>query len=330
MMSKVRGLGRRLKERDRPVILMYHRVADVDIDPWELCVSPKHFAQQMAYLKRHRTPLPMTEFVSRNTKGTLPADAVAVTFDDGYLDNLIHAKPALVAEDVPATLFVVTGDETRGQAFWWDELAELVLAHAGPFDDVIEISGTAIRLQWEAAADSPPERARPWRGWEPPRNARQTSFTELRDWLRLLSPAERADRLAWLRERLGSPRLNGNSAMTEAQLREFGEGGLIEFGGHTVSHPTLPSLSPKRRREEIEGCRQELTRLIGTPPAGFAYPYGEFDDGVRRDVARSGFAWACTTRSGAVVPTSELFALPRRHVCDWNGRRFARWLRTVQ
>lgn len=327
-MSRLRSLGRRLKERDRPVILMYHRVAEIDIDPWELCVTPKHFAQQMAYLKRHRTPLPMTEFVERHANGTLPDDAVAVTFDDGYLDNLIHAKPALVAEDVPATLFVVTGSETRGRPFWWDELADLILTHPGPLDDEIEIAGTAIPLRWEA--DSAPDKGRPWRGWEPPRNPRQASFTEVRDWLRLLSPSDRDDRLAWLHERLGPTNLNGNAAMTEAQLREFGEGSLIEFGGHTVSHPALPSLTPKRRREEIEGCREELTRLLGTPPAGFAYPYGEFDDGVRREVARSGFSWACTTRAGAVTPSSELFALPRRHVCDWNGHRFARWLRTVQ
>src|SRR5262249_43740871 len=109
-MSGIRTALRWLRRAGpQPAILMYHRVTEIDIDPWGLAVTPENFAGHMAYLKRCRTPFPMSEFVERHAGGALPQDAVSVTFDDGYLDNLLHAKSPLGAEDVPATLFVVTG-----------------------------------------------------------------------------------------------------------------------------------------------------------------------------------------------------------------------------
>ena len=43
----------RLRLRDTPMILMYHAVAEVAEDPNLLCVTPRRFAEQMAWLERH-------------------------------------------------------------------------------------------------------------------------------------------------------------------------------------------------------------------------------------------------------------------------------------
>ena len=54
-------LGRRLRHRWRrlatavmqpPLILMYHRIAQDDLDPWRLCVSPDNFSAQLELLRR--------------------------------------------------------------------------------------------------------------------------------------------------------------------------------------------------------------------------------------------------------------------------------------
>ena len=88
---------------------MYHRVAAPAVDPWGLAVHPDHFAEHMEVLRAQRTPLPMSEIVRRLEDGTLPDNAVAVTFDDGYVDNVCEARPRLDAAGVPATIFLVTG-----------------------------------------------------------------------------------------------------------------------------------------------------------------------------------------------------------------------------
>ena len=94
----VHSIMRRLRTpQPMPVILTYHRIADEPVDPWGLAVSPTHLEEQLEVVRRTRQPLPLTDFVRGLAAGSLPADAVALTFDDGYVDNLLVGKPRLAA-----------------------------------------------------------------------------------------------------------------------------------------------------------------------------------------------------------------------------------------
>lgn len=88
-------------------ILMYHRVAPLPgFD--QLTVSPARFDEQAAWLAAHAHVLPLDEALDRLHDGGLPPNAVALTFDDGYRDNLVHALPVLKRHGLPATVFVTT------------------------------------------------------------------------------------------------------------------------------------------------------------------------------------------------------------------------------
>src|SRR5262249_43940054 len=78
--------------------------------------------------------------------GTLPADAVALTFDDGYVDNLVAGKPRLAAADVPATVFLATGYSDRALGFWWDELARLILFGTSPRSFYLVVRGKSLHF----------------------------------------------------------------------------------------------------------------------------------------------------------------------------------------
>ena len=69
------------------------------------CGHPEQFEEQMDYVKRHRSAMPMDELVHQLSTGTLPADAVAITFDDGYRDNLVHAKAVLDSAKVSPLVY---------------------------------------------------------------------------------------------------------------------------------------------------------------------------------------------------------------------------------
>jgi peptidoglycan/xylan/chitin deacetylase (PgdA/CDA1 family) len=116
----------------RGVILLYHRVASPGLDPDRLAVTSSHFDAQLRVLSTLGQPLGLEEFERRRRDGTLPERAVAVTFDDGYQDNLLEAAPALARARIPATVFVATGRTGGARGFWWDELAALLLTGERP------------------------------------------------------------------------------------------------------------------------------------------------------------------------------------------------------
>ncbi len=111
------------------VVLLYHRVADLPSDPHSLAVHPERFREQMETLVRAAA---VTRF---EDLGLGPAPAVAVTFDDGYADNLDVALPLLESFAVPASFFVTTGFVESGREFWWDEIQRLV-PERGPARDL--------------------------------------------------------------------------------------------------------------------------------------------------------------------------------------------------
>lgn len=126
-MSSLRArAGRWLLERRGAVaILLYHRVAELESDPLELAVTPRHFDEQLAVLRDTCTPVALADVPRLLRARKLPKRPVALTFDDGYRDNLLAAKPLLERHGVPATVFVASGYVGADREFWWDELDRL-------------------------------------------------------------------------------------------------------------------------------------------------------------------------------------------------------------
>ncbi len=80
-------------------ILTYHSIGHRN---YEMNVSPEDFAEQMAWLAAHHTVIPLA-LAAEGQPG------VAITFDDGYADNLENAVPVLEEYGLAATIFVVSG-----------------------------------------------------------------------------------------------------------------------------------------------------------------------------------------------------------------------------
>ena len=107
--------------RGRCLVLLYHRIARVDPDPWGLCVTPEHFAEHLDVLRAWRR-IRLEEIGPSRWPMCGRGLSVAITFDDGYADNLHEAAPFLMRSDTPATFFLATGYIGGEREFWWDEL----------------------------------------------------------------------------------------------------------------------------------------------------------------------------------------------------------------
>ena len=87
---------------------MHHRIAATGIHPWKICVSPEAFAEQLARIQAPFHPLSLGDLTHVMGSKKLPPNAVSVTFDNGYLDNMEAAGPLPHKYQVRATLFVAT------------------------------------------------------------------------------------------------------------------------------------------------------------------------------------------------------------------------------
>ena len=95
----------------RPLALAYHGVASVSPrrDPHGLFVSPAALRRQIRWLRRHGYRLvTFAELAARSAAGSGSGYA-ALTFDDGFADNLHGLLPVLEELGAPATVFVVSG-----------------------------------------------------------------------------------------------------------------------------------------------------------------------------------------------------------------------------
>jgi peptidoglycan/xylan/chitin deacetylase (PgdA/CDA1 family) len=297
-------------------VLNYHRVAEPSCDPWDLAVRPARFDQQIAVLRR-RGPIVPLERCAPELVDRLGRDRsrVAVTFDDGYADNLHAAVPLLERHDAPATVFVAT-DFLGRASFWWDDLAELHLT-AG-------LTASAIAA---AAADLGVLDGAEREVWASvPMADLHVAMYERLVWRPLPEIVALVDALAAATgvEHDRSSR----RPLTTDELVRLAAHPLVTIGAHTASHPRLAWLTAEQARADIERGNARLDAIVGPAERVLAYPYGNTS---RRTVAAAraaGTRVACTTDPRWVSPIDRSLSLPRLHPSDVEGDVFERWLTT--
>ncbi|MCP4644874.1 MAG: polysaccharide deacetylase family protein [bacterium] len=158
------GVAARFRRRDDSRILTYHSVGNRD---HEMNVTPEAFAAQMEWLAANRDVVSLADAAEG-------CPGVAITFDDGYRDNLTNAAPVLARLGLPATVFMVTGraggllahdhDPTTSGIMTWDEVRELagmgvdIGAHTVNHVRLSHLDGTGQRAEiagsYDAIADA--------------------------------------------------------------------------------------------------------------------------------------------------------------------------------
>jgi peptidoglycan/xylan/chitin deacetylase (PgdA/CDA1 family)/SAM-dependent methyltransferase len=240
------------------VVLLYHRVAKPEVDPWSIAVSPERFEAQLRVVTQKFAPVRLVELAQAVEQAGAARVPVAVTFDDGYADNLYAGLPALERYGVPATFFVTAGLVPAGDEFWWDAL-DRVLLRPGRLPSELRLTAGGQLFQWALGewstyAEQDWAAHQGWRAWEPPPTPRHAAFAALWQRLHPLPPdvirAAVAELQAWAGPQVAPV---DQRAMTVPELRRLAASSLADFGGHTVWHPSLRSLPLETQRAEIAG-----------------------------------------------------------------------------
>ena len=301
MRGGVYGALRRLRPSPDIAILRYHAICALDAgyaDP-AICITPASFAAHVEYLSRNYAVLPLPVVVNTIRQGrVLPPNAVVITFDDGYADNLEAAR-VLHRNGCSATFYITSGCMADGQPFWPSELRGLIA----------RISRPSIELRAGAAALDLPLRT--------PAD-RLSAVRQLTKTFKAHPIAVRESLRVQLREAAGGAPVP-SVMLTWDQVREMHRLGMT-IGAHTVTHPNLPNAGPADASAEITGSKARLEQEIGATVDMFSYPNGGaevyFTPELKQVVADAGFAAAATSRNGFAGPGSDLYALERVQVAE--------------
>lgn len=281
-------------------ILRYHAICGPEgsayADPG-ICVTPEAFEQHVAYLTSRYNLMRLPDAVQRVRAGRrLPANAVAITFDDGYADNLPAAR-VLHRYGASATFYITAGCLNGEAPFWPSEIRHIVALMRTPAIQ-LTASGEAISVPCATAAE------------------RRTAIRTLARLFKANSIPVREALRQQLRSQAGE--IAAPSAMLSwDELRELHRLGMT-IGAHTLTHPNLPSAGLNDAAKEIAGSKERLERETGAPVTMFSYPNGGAVRYMTPEIAAlvsdAGFDAATTSRNGFAGRASNLYALERVQV----------------
>jgi len=282
----------------RGVVLMYHRVGAENPDPHRLSVSTTTFCAQLDWLCSMCSVIPL-EQIALGTQ-SFPSRAVAITFDDGYVDNLSVALPLLRAVGVPATFFLTSGDGPFPYHYWWDRMAAALVGQAHvPLSLTIDLPSGRRQL----ATSSDAERvAAHWLIYQEvvrlPAASRDAIVDEIFSWAGTSELDARDRRLTW------------------PEVRELTSEPAYSIGAHTVEHLFLPAQPDSVLKSELLDNRATLQCQTGATVESLAYPFGAIDARTVAAAREAGFRGAVTCLDGAVTPSDDPLALPRVEVTE--------------
>ncbi|WP_116709670.1 polysaccharide deacetylase family protein [Actinomycetospora cinnamomea] len=278
---------------NRLLVLGWHNIDPTPAFPEAPEAGRRGFDRQLALLARVANVVRLSDALDRMASGEpLPPRSVALTFDDGYRDNLDVAVPLLAKHGLPATFYLVPRFLSGELGAWWEDLA---FAFRHGTADSVEWGGTTYPL------GDPAERAR--------------AQDEISVALKTLSARSREQAVAELAERLAPV---GGEDDRAAFMDWDGARGLLDaghdVGSHSMTHAILSREDQASQTEELADSRSRLADGLGTSIDSVAYPNGhreDYDETTLRLVAEIGYRGAVTTTPGVARRDQPLMEMNR-------------------
>lgn len=273
------GLTDRLHPRRNVVILCAH--------------EGNTFPLYVNYLRKNCNIISLDDYMEiRRNNANIPENTVAITFDDGYMDNYTTAYPILKEYKIPATIFLTVNMIGTENVFCSSKIRFAVMHTKKQF----------VRMgdkRWELTTPGKRELVIQELGKLLKEMPEQTKHIKTDEVVASLEVDVDEKKL---------PRM-----LTWEQVKEMSDNG-ITFGAHSLNHPVLTKISIEDARKEIADSKRILEEKIQKPVKYFAYPYGTESDYNKciQDIVRvSGYSCAFTFIPGYSGHNSDVFTTGR-------------------
>lgn len=299
---------RRIRKKGSITILAYHEISEPTTFRAASYVTRAEFDRHLTYISKKCRIASLDEIVSMFQQGSKPLqDTVAITFDDGCLDNLCHALPILHKHASPSTVFVATGFIDQTIQPWWQRFNKIIdhIAQNKKFDLNTQVLPNEISFFFRSKIG---------------RKALCFFAPEVAVRLSELSAVQKRS----INEYLDSIVTSDSSPMERSmmnweEVRKLADQG-VSIGAHSVSHNILTSIPGPQAQREINMSKARIQLKLGESPKYFSYPVGyafTFDKNIEAIIAEAGYAAAFTMIHGQVRPESDIYALSRKGIANY-------------
>jgi len=281
------------------LILMFHKIND-EPDTLPLTLRTKLFEQLIFDIKKYHDIISINSIKSDQSEMWQSKGLkVALTFDDGYLDNYTNAYPILKKYKIPATIYLSTDHVEGKRVFWYEQITHAIMLSK---IDNLKLYDLGYGNHHIDSYQS-----------------KKHVLLFLNSVLKNLNEDDRSNIAQLILERSGAADTFKPSKMLDWNtIREMNENG-INFGSHTITHPILSKETKTRIEHEIKESKIKIERELGKPISSFAYPNGtaaDFNDIIVDEVKKAGYINACTTLVGINHSDTPLHMLHRINISN--------------
>ena len=271
--------------KGKGAILNYHRVLPsnkIDNSLVNIAVSTDNFINQLNFLKKNFDIISLDDLLI-HLKSKSNEFKIAMTFDDGYKDNLDYAYPILEKFKAPATIYIITKFINNKFIPWWVKLDHFITNNKKIFDNkkkIFELYKNKILFSDQLTIDK-----------------------------KVLSIIGKNNKFKY-----------NKIFLDQKEIQYLGKQKLITIGSHSHSHYNFSQLTQEQTLSEFKTSKFILEKIIKKKISHFSYPYGgpkNIDFRFTKFLKNLGFLSAVTTIRKKLYQTDE-FELPRVFVNNDN------------
>lgn len=274
------------------MVLCWHNVEGTWCFPSASGAGASGLERQLRALRSVTNIVPLGWALQAMSDGrSLPPRALAITFDDGYRDNLTLAVPLLRMLQIPATCFLVPGILSGDVIPWWERLA---WAFSETQNDHVELERRRVVLRSDAD--------------------RYAVFQKVAEQLKGHDRRHRESAVDDLVERLAP---SGEYRAQDQFLDWDGARKLqkhMEIGSHSMYHSILSRETTQAQHKDLADSRRQLADGLDTDIRLLAYPNGtkiDYNADTFAAAARAGYTYALTTEYGWNTRSTDRYEIRR-------------------
>lgn len=282
------------------MIIMYHGVRNGKNRINGRHISAEHFEKQLQYFVKEFDIVPLHQICGMKEQGIIPTkNTIALTFDDGFLNNVVVALPLLEKYQIPATFFICTASIT--DPIYAHPTDRIDLIRIFPQTSFIKI-GTETFLRENHQLISRRDGKNAYTG---------IIMLSFQQWLRANND---------LRDQLSQNIINENlelyQLVNDPSVATLSKSDLVTLGSHSHHHVNLTMLTAAEAGYQLEESKNIL-ESYGKKIDTMAFPYGFYDQRTISLAKESGYNYLIA--GGHVDPPFDKDVFPRIGVLDGAG-----------